>query len=211
MTRLWVALLAGMSLADAELVDRISLIVDGYLIKHSDIVRDIRLTALLNHETPTTNLAERKKAVKRLIDQTLIRKELQAGLYPSPKPEDVEALLQQLKHSFGADAAYRRALNSYGIGEDELRRHLSWQLTVLRFVNVRFATGIQIPDADVRAYYQKHLSDFTKAGKPRPDLEALRPEIEQSLTGEQVNRQFFAWLDESEKNARIVYNEEALK
>jgi hypothetical protein len=211
MRLLCLTLVAGLGLGRAEMVDRISLIVEGRLVKHSDIVRDIRLTALLNHEAVSLTLSEQKKAVARLIDQTLIRKELQAGLYPSPKPEEVEALLQQFKKSYGSDAAYRRALNSYGISEDELRRHLGWQLTVLRFVNTRFATGIQVPDEDVRSYYQKHLPDFRKAGKPKLDLESLRPEIQQSLTGDQVNGQFFKWLDEAEKSSRIVYNEEALK
>lgn len=205
------ALLVYISFGNAEIVDRISVVVDGHIIKHSDIMRDIRLTDLLNHETPAFDLSERKKAVARLIDQALIRKELQAGLYSSPDPSEVDALLQQLKQSFGSDAGYQQALAAHGISDQELRKHLHWQLSVLRFVNVRFATGAQIPDTEVRAYYQQHLSDFRRAGKAKLDLESLHPDIEQAIAGERVNQQFFAWLDESEKNTPIVYNEEALK
>ena len=211
MSKYCIAFLVCMRFGNAEIVDRISVIVDGHSIKHSDILREIRLTKLLNREPPAFDLSEQKKAVGRLIDQALIRKELQAGVYSSPDSRDVEALLQQLKQSLGSDAAYQRALEAYGISDQELRRHLNWQLSVLRFINVRFATGTPILDAEVRTYYQQHLPEFKRAGEPKLDLESLRPEIEQAITGERVNQQFFAWLDESEKNAPIVYNEEALK
>ena len=199
------------SLATAEMVDRISIIVDGRIIKHSDIVRDIRLTAFLNRETLSFDLSAQKKATARLIDQALIRKELQAGLYPSPEPGEVDALLRQLQHSLGSETAYQGALAAYGITDRDLRRHLNWQLSVLRFINVRFASGTQIPDAEVRSYYRQHLPEFKRAGKPQFDLESLRPDIEQAITGEQVNRQFFAWLDGAGKITPIIYNEEALK
>src|SRR6202171_3261219 len=187
-----------MASANAEIVDRISVIVDGHIIKHSDIIKDIRLTDLLNHDTPTFSTGEQKKALARLIDQALIRKELQAGLYSNPEPSEVDALLQQLKQSFGSEAAYRSDLKSYSVSEEDLRRHLNWQLTVLRFINIRFASGAQIPDAEVRAYYQQHLPDFRRAGKPKLDLESLRAEMEQTLAGERVNPQFFASLGEAE-------------
>ncbi len=205
------ALMVCMASASAEIVDRISVIIDGHIIKQSDIIKDIRLTGLLNHDTPSFGVSERKKALARLIDQALIRKELQAGLYSSPEPSEVDALLQQLKQSFGPNAAYRDALKSYGLSEEDLRNHLTWQLTVLRFINVRFASGGQIPEDEVSAYYRQHLPDFRRAGKPKLDLESLRVEIEQAIAGERVNQQFFAWLDESEKKTPVTYNEEALK
>jgi hypothetical protein len=195
----------------AEIVDRISVIVDGQIIKHSDIMRDIRLTDLLNHENLNLDVNAQKKAAARLIDQALIRKELAAGLYPSPDPSEVDALLSQFKQSLGSEAAYQRALTAYGVREDDLRKHLYWQISVLRFINLRFATSTPAADADVRTYYQQHLPDFRRAGKPKLDLESLRPEIEQTLAGERVNQQFFAWLDESEKSTPITYNEESLK
>jgi peptidyl-prolyl cis-trans isomerase SurA len=205
------ALVVCIASANAEIVDRISVIIDGHIIKHSDIIKDIRLTDLLNHDTPTFSTGEQKKALARLIDQSLIRKELQAGLYSSPQPSEVDTLLQQLKQSFGSEAAYRNALKAYLVSEEDLRKHLNWQLTVLRFINIRFASGAQIPDAEVRTYYQQHLPDFRRAGEPKLDLESLRSEIEQAIAGERVNQQFFAWLDESEKKTPVTYNEEALK
>jgi hypothetical protein len=211
MQKQYIAYLVCISLAHGEIVDRISVVVEKRAIKASDIAKDICLIDFLNHEKPSFNAEERKKAAARLIDQALIRKELSAGLYSSPDQHEVETLLQQLKQQFGPDAAYQRALASYGIKEPELRAHLNWQLTVLRFINTRFAAGIQVDEQDTRSYYQQHLQDFRRAGKAWRDLDTLRPEIEQAVRGERVNQQFFAWLDEAEKSASITYNEPDLK
>ncbi len=211
MTRHWVALFVCVVGGRAEMIDRISVVVDSRIIKHSDIIRDIRLTDFLNRETPSFAVAELKKSVARLIDQTLIRKELDAGLYSSPDPSEVDSLLQQLKNGFGSDAAYRRALATYDLSEADLRKQLNWQLTVLRFVSLRFSAGAPVPEADVRAYYEQHLADFKKAGGSGDGFDTVRPQIEKALEGESVNKQFFAWLDDSEKNTPIVYNEEGLK
>jgi hypothetical protein len=200
-----------MAAANAEIVDRISVTVDRNIIKHSDIIKDIQLTDLINHDPPVYSLAEQKKAAARLIDQALIRKELQAGLYSSPNPSEVEALLKQFKQSYGSEAAYRNALKTYSVAEDDLRNRLAWQLTVLRFINVRFGADPQASDAEVRAYYDQHLPDFRRAGKTKVDLESLRTDIEQAIAGERVNQQFFAWLNETEKDTPVTYNEESLK
>lgn len=207
----WLLLLLCLACCRAEIIDRIAVVVDDRIIKHSDIIQDIRLTDFLNHETPSFTLSEQKKAAARLIDQSLIRKELASGLYSSPDPSDVESLMQQLKHGFASDAAYRRALAAYHLSEEELRQRLDWQLTVLQFINLRFGAGAPVPEADIRAYYEKHLPEYRRAGKTAGDFESLRPEIEKAINGERINQQFFAWLDDTEKHIPIAYNEEDLK
>ena len=63
MSKYCIALLVCMRFANAEIVDRVSLVVDGHSIKHSDIIKEIRLTKLLNREPPAFDLSEQKKAV----------------------------------------------------------------------------------------------------------------------------------------------------
>jgi hypothetical protein len=186
-------------------------VVDGSIIKHSDIIQDIRLTDFLNHETPSLTLSEQKKAAARLIDQTLIRKELESGLYSSPDPTEVDSLLQQIKRRFASDAAYRRALAAYHLSEGDLRKRLDWQLTVLRFINLRFGADAPVPEAEARAYYERHLPESKNAATTAGDFESLRPEIDKAINGERVNQQFFAWLEGAEKNTRVTYNEVDLK
>ena len=211
MTKYWLSLFLCLACCRAEIIDRISIVVDGSIIKHSDIIQDIRLTDFLNHETPSLALSEQKKAAARLIDQTLIRKELESGLYSSPDPSEVDSLLQQIKRGFASDAAYRRALAAYHLSEAELRKRLEWQLTVLRFINLRFGAGAPVAEAEARAYYEKHLPEFRKTTRSADDFESLRPEIDKAINGERVNQQFFTWLEDTEKSTPVTYNEVDLK
>jgi hypothetical protein len=199
-------LLVSMAIGTAEIVDRISVVVDSHAIKHSDILREIRLTDFLNRDKLDFSVAEQKKAASRLVDQSVIRIELDAERFAAPDASEAESLLQQVKKQFGGDAAYRRALQRYGITEPVLKQHLLWQITVLRFANLRFGAGEAVSDADVREYYQKHLREF-KGG----DVDSLRQQISDTIAGDRVNQQFFAWLDQSRKDTRIVFNEEDLQ
>jgi len=211
MTKHWLLLFFCLACSRAEIVDRISIVVDDSIIKHSDIIQDIRLTDFLNHETSSLTLAEQKKAAARLIDQTLIRKELESGLYSRPDPSEVDSLLQQIKRGFASEAAYARSLAAYHLNEAELRKRLDWQLTVLRFINLRFGAEAPVTDAEARAYYEKHLPEFKKTARTAGDFESLRTEIEKAINGERVNQQFFTWLEDTEKNTPVTYNEVDLK
>ena len=63
----------------AIVLDRIAVVVGKVAIKSSDIERDIRVTAFLNHEPLVFTPDARKKAADRLIDQQIIRQEIATG------------------------------------------------------------------------------------------------------------------------------------
>ena len=165
-------LLSMLGNARAEIIDRIAVIVGDHLIKHSDILNEIRVTAFLNQEKSDFSPAEEKKAVNRLIDQALIRRDIESGAYVEPDPAEADKLLQQIKARYGSDAAYRKALAGLGITEAGLRERLEWQTEVLKFVEARFGAN---------------------------------------QAGQEVNQQFFSWLDETRKQTRVVFKEESLK
>ena len=66
----------------AELLDRIAIVVNNQPIKDSDIERDIRVTALLNGDRVDSGPSARKQAANRLIDQALIRREMELAPIP---------------------------------------------------------------------------------------------------------------------------------
>ena len=101
--------------------------------------------------------------------------------------------------------AYKHALASYGISEDDLKARLQWQLTVLRFIDVRFRSSANVTDDEIQKYYAEHQQQFGG------DSNAARPKIEEILTGEHTNKAFYEWLDERRKAATIRYLEDSLK
>jgi len=205
--RLTVLLLIGCAARGAIVIDRIAVIVGKHAVKLSDIDRDLRVTAFLNRQALVENADARRKAADRLIDQQVIRDELATGGYGRPTDADAEAMLRQVRQTryAGAEARMRQALAQYGLTEDELRAHLLWQLTVLRFIEQRFQPGVLVTDDEIRAYYDQH----PEVGKAAFAVAA--PEIRKTLEGEQVNTQFEAWLDEARKGQRVEFREGAFQ
>lgn len=191
----------------AVMLDRIAVVVNRHPIKISDIDRDLRLTDFLNNAPLNLGATEKKASEERLIDQQIIRAELSSGGYRRASDQDADALLEQIRRDrYGdSEARLKQGLGRYGLTEEQLRAQLLWQLTVLRFINDRFRTGVMVSDDDIAKYYEQHRSALTAP------LNAVSDSIRTSLEGEQVNQQFEAWLADSRKNAEIDYKTEALQ
>lgn len=196
----------------AVIIDRIAVVIGHHIIKDSDITRDIRITAFLNRESPDFSLASRRKAASRLIDQQFIRDEIELGAYPSAAVADADRLLEEIRAGRSSnDVLWNRALSLAHLTPDELRSALLWQLTVLRFVDLKFRPGVFINEDQLQAYYRSHLDEFKKAHPAASSFEDVRGEIEETLVGQRVNELFYAWLDEKRKAASIEYREASLQ
>jgi hypothetical protein len=203
--RLAIAFLIIAGAAGAELVDRIAVVAGKNILKASDIDREIRITAFLNGEQPVFNADTRRKAADRLIDQTIIRAAVQRGGYPAPAPSDVDALIAKIRQERfgGSEARMRQELARYNLTEDQLRSHVIWQLTVLRFIDERFRPGAMVPDEQVRAYYDQHAAQFRNSG-----FDAVKDKIRDSLEAERLDKNFEQWLAYSRKRIAIEYKPE---
>lgn len=206
-------LLGSCFLAGAAVVDRISIIVGDRVIKKSDVDRTVRLTQFLNHEPLSLTPAARREAANRLIDQQLLRKEIESGGYPRATPEEANQMLAQIRKSnYPTETAFQQALRQYGITADEVRDQLLWQMTVLRFIDLRFRPLVSVSDEQIRAYYNQHSAELTAANKGRTlSLADAREQVEAALAGDRINEQFYAWLAEVRKEARIEFREEQLR
>jgi len=199
-------------LVRGEIIDRIAVSVGNQVITEGQIDQEIRLTAFLNHEKLNLSVDERKKATGRLIEQALVKRDMDLSRYPLPAPSEVNASLHDLKLTYAPESRYQQTLQEYGIAEDALMRRLSWQLTLLRFVDYRFRPGIQIPEADVKTYYDQQLTSWKQQGiESLPTLEDSRAKIEEILTQERIDQALDAWLVETRKQVTINYLDEALK
>ncbi len=210
----FVILVLLMAASRAEIIDRIAVTVDNRVITASQITLEIRLTAFLDGNKLDFSLAARRNAANRLIEQMLIRREMEVGRYSAPSPGDVEPMLKAVQEQrFPHAGDYPQALAQYGITEEELKAHLLWQLTLLRFLDVRFRPGVEVTDAQIQSYYDKNRANLeARAGGSRnPTLDDLRDQIRRILTEEGVDQQMDAWLAEARKRSRIEFHEEAFQ
>jgi len=194
------------------IIDRIAVRVGNAIIKDSDISRIVRVTEFLNDEVLNLGNGARREASKRLIDQAFIRQEIRVGDYPRASWEEADAQIDKLKKSrFKSSTAFQQALAHYGLVEPDLRFEFQWQLTVLRFIDLRFKPAVLVTDDEIAKYYQDHLAALRRSNPGKSSLEDLHDQIQDLITGERVNKEFFAWLDDQRKTTRVEFREESLR
>lgn len=200
--RLAIALLLLAPVAPAEIVDRVAVAVGRQVITLSQIHTEVRVTAFI--EGQQVKIDEmRQKAASRLIDQTLIRKEIEITRFPAPKLEDVEPLLTQVRNLYGP--RYGSALKQYDLTEDEVKQHLLWQLTFLRFVQYRFQPGVQVTETELQEEFAAQLKALKDAGRPPQTFEQMRTDLEALVTQKHVDEALERWLAEQRSQTSIIY------
>jgi hypothetical protein len=197
----------------AVVIDRIAVVVDKHVIKTSDIEREVRVAEFLNRAPLDTGLPVKRQAAERLIDQTVIREEMEKGGYSKSSAGEVDGLVKRmLAERFGDSAArFQQELTRYGLTESQLRLQLQWQMDVLAFLDQRFRPGVLVADDQVKSYYDQHRADLERQFPQLKTYEALEPKIRTSLEGEQLNKNFEDWVAAARKRDRIVYRQEAFQ
>jgi hypothetical protein len=209
---LWILFSA--ALAHCAIIDRVAVVVGEAVITESEITRQIRITAFLNGEKPDFSPAGKRAAADRLVEQALMRKEIEASKFvPATLPEYEPAFDVFRKSRFASEAAYDQALAAYGITSGDVKEHFQWQATVLKFIDLRFRPGIQVPDADIQDYYQHQLlAEWTKTNKaPPPSLEEARDAIDKILSSQRTDNALDRWLGQARTQTRITYRDEAFR
>jgi hypothetical protein len=192
------------------LIDQISIIVDKSIIKASDIDRDVRLTEFLNSEPVHIDQADRRVAAKRLIEQALLRSEIQRGGYPQAKETGVDAEIQKLINSrFATEGAMQGSLKAYGLNIIQLRERLRWQLTLMQFIDLRFGSAVVVEQSSIDTYINAHRTELLRSN-PKASESQLRSQTRDILVDEGENKLLYSWLDERRKDADIKFMEEGL-
>ena len=210
-TAMLIALLMPLA-ARAEIVDRVAVSVGNEVITESRILIEIRVTAFLNHTEPNFSPDSRRDAADRLVDQFLIRREMEASSYPLPPTSAADGAEKNLIISLGGEAGYQEALRKYGVTREEVRHQLWWQETILRFIDYRFRPAVQAPRAAVLEEYNRQVAQWKSRGETNiPSFEDARETMEQVVLEQRANQALDVWLGETRKQTDIVYHEDAFE
>jgi hypothetical protein len=201
-------------LLHAEIVDRIAVSVANRVVTTSDVDRETRVTAFLNGTPPDFSQSAKRATADRLVEQLLIRRELETNRYPVPSADDVTPVFDKFEHDHYRDAAdFDRALAAAGISAQEVKDEILWQRALLLFVDARFRLGVQVSDQQIQDYFDKVVKPAAQAANPGApvSLDAYRQQIEETLAGPMVDKQLDEWLKEVRARTEIVYHDEALQ
>lgn len=196
----------------AEIVDRIAITAGQQVITELQLDEELRVAAFLNHQPFARNPEARRAAANRLVEQLLIKREMDLSHYPLPAPEEVDKFTAQVRAALGAEDL-DEALHKYDLNEATLREHLVKQLTTLQFIEVRFRPELDVSSADIETYYQGELARWKAEhpGAQPPSLGDSRESVRKTLAEQRTDEALDAWLEESRKQAAIEYVDKSLQ
>jgi hypothetical protein len=186
----------------SEPLDHIVAIVNQDVVLESDVLEEMRFFAFepfsaMNGGPP------RELAIQRLINRELIIQ--QEHLQPQAEIPDaeVQAQIQELRRSIPACAEYHceteagwgKFLAAHDFTEAELEARWRERMEVLRFIEVRFRSGVRITPQQISDYYkQTMLPEYAKQKATPPPLATISARIEELLLQRQVTQLLDDWL-----------------
>jgi hypothetical protein len=176
--------------ASAAVVDRVAVVVGNKIITESEVLQDLRITQFLNQQLLDLSPAKRREAADKMVDQQLLRNEMETARFAMPDTEQADAMLANFRRQhFANDDAFHAALARYGVTEAEVKQRQFWQLAVIQFTHVRFRSELPLPPA-----LNIQTANRMRAGVAPP----------QERSGESVDQVMEQWLKQQRSSTRVV-------
>jgi hypothetical protein len=180
--------------------------VDGIAVRiESDIITDSEVRELAAYQNLLDGKSKpRADVIRELVDQWIVRGEASAAQYPQPSAADVDRAYAQVQKQFGSEADFKNRCADAGISEAAVRRILSQQIYLSRFLDFRFRPAAQVDSQQIQNYYENQLAPKLKAkGEKIPALADVEPEIREVLTQQAIDALSKQWLDDTRSGLTI--------
>lgn len=183
-----------------------SLSVDGIAARiEDDILTDSELRELAAFQELIDGWAKpRADLIRELEDQWVVRGEAEAARYPQPSPADGDRAYARLAARFPSQENFKKRSADVGLTEAEIRRMLTKQLYLSRFLEYRFRPAAQVDQKQIETYYHDELIPQLKSrGQPVPPIEDVEDTIREVLVQRAISDRAAQWLDETRARLKI--------
>jgi peptidyl-prolyl cis-trans isomerase SurA len=181
------------------IVDRIIATVNGRIILQSDWDDAVHYQALVNDQAlAAISGQERKAALDHLIDQELLREQINAADFQQASQEEIAKEIHDIRGQYPraeADDQWNEVLEKYGLDQQTLHRAVASQLNLMRLVDEHLRPTVNIDSKSIESYYnQELLPQLRQSGAGEVPLADVTPKIKELLTQQKVNELLVAWL-----------------
>jgi hypothetical protein len=195
--------------AHTQEIDRLLAAVNGKIVTELDLGIARTLDAVLQFGKNAA-LQSRQKELDRLINQELIRQEMEN--YPIPESDraeverEVQAQLENLRDAYAEIGGLPALLRQLGLQQDELVAKVRTLVLSEKFISLRFGPFITVTDAEVEAYYSgRLLPQLRERGIDIPPPAAVAAQISALLREEKKNQAWLQWIDNIKIHSRIEF------
>lgn len=203
-----VLLLVTVPVFSQEVVDQMVAVVNKQVILQSELEEAAHIEFLLQGK-PLSALTgpEMDAVLDRLIDQGLVQQQIVNNSVLEPAADEVATQIRDVRARIpGAaeDEKWLAMLAAYGVNEQDVALHITAQLRILKFIDLRFRTLARADRASVANYYnQKLIPELRKQGAAEPPLSQVSDRIEEILTEQRINELLNSWLQALRSQAYI--------
>lgn len=186
----------------------------GYdAITQHDVIQEYHFERFLNGQTPegAPTDAESQAVLSRLISQTLLTGQMRATTRESRNgKKTAEDTLNAIKKKFSGEEAYRSALESLGMTEDQVLQRLELYQRTLQMINNRLRPAALPDPKAVEDYYKNtFVPEYarTHGGSP-PSFDNVQDQIREILVQEKMNQLLDDWLTRLKSSHRVTIHSE---
>jgi hypothetical protein len=174
--------------AQRQVVDRVVAVVGTQIITLSDIRIEKTMREVLGESPPK----DERDLLDELIDQRLIRAELDQ--YPGAEPTEAE-----LDEQFGQIKDFK------GLPAETVREAVREHLRVQRFFSERLGRFTSVSEAEIQKYYEEVFEPAARSGGSTaiPPLNEVREDVRRRVADEKTTAELRHWLDHARRIARI--------
>jgi hypothetical protein len=180
-------------------------IVDAIVVRiEDDIITLSELRQLAAYQQLLDGRSQSKEELRsELIEQWVVDNEATTARFPSPAEAEVDRELARLESNFPGDA-YQRRLSAVGLTAEAVRRMITRQIYLARYLDYKFRSSIQVSDGAIDSYYRDHLVPELQAkGQQAPPLSDVTTQIRELLIEQGVNDRAAAWFVETKPRLKI--------
>ena len=191
-----------------DVLDRIVATVNHQIILQSEWQDAVRYEAFVA-DRPLDQLqaGDRKAALDHLIDQELLREQMNSSGFPHASSQEVEKRIHEIRGQYaGAESepGWQATLGRYGLTEAELRKRVGLQLDLMGLVDARLRPNVIIDSKSIESYYnQELLPQLRQSGAEQVPLADVTPKIKELLIQQKMNQMLVAWLQDLRSGSQI--------
>ena len=181
-------------------------IVDAIVVRiEDDIITLSELRELAAYQQLLDGRSQSNEEIRsELIEQWVVNNEARTTGFPLPAQTEVDRELSRVETSFSSPAVYQQRLEAIGLPAAAVRRIITRQIYLARYLDYKFRSSIQVSDAAIADYYRDHLVPelHAKVQQP-PPLTDVTEQIREVLIEQGVNERTAAWFDETKPRLKI--------
>ncbi len=146
----------------------------------------------------------RTERISELADQWIVRGEIENAKYPPPSAADTDRAYAQLAAQFSSPEEFAKRCAAAGLTQAAVRRMLTQQLYLSRFLDFRFRPAAQIDAKQIQTYYDNEFVPQLKArNQTVPPLDDVDDTIREVLIQRAISERATQWLDDTRSRLKI--------